>query len=195
MFYLTSCAGDFYKGNKYLAQAGFSKNAGQYGWSNTSLSDAENKAMQACEKYKLQPLSFAKNKSCMLIGSFINPNHPDTQDEIIQKKQVEIEKAKKIKKITKQRKLENEYDRYIQQCEYIGFKKDTDKMGECVLQMYNTEIKIAQINAQQRKSSSSDVLTDMLLLNESLKLINPPQKRGFNCRAEPFGVFTNIYCN
>ena len=68
-------------------------------------------------------------------------------------------------------------------------------MGECVLQMYNTEIKIAQINAQQRKSSSSDVLTDMLLLNESLKLINPPQKRGFNCRAEPFGVFTNIYCN
>ena len=68
-------------------------------------------------------------------------------------------------------------------------------MGECVLQMYNTEIKIPQINAQQRKSSSSDVLTDMLLLNESLKLINPPQKRGFNCRAEPFGVFTNIYCN
>ena len=64
-----------------------------------------------------------------------------------------------------------------------------------VLKMYNTEIKLAQLNAQQRTADSSDVLTNMFLLNESLKLLNPPQPRTTTCQARPFGVYMNIYCN
>ena len=94
-----------------------------------------------------------------------------------------------------QRTLENEYDRYIAQCEYIGFKKNTEKMGECVLKLHNTETKLSQLSSQQRSSSSSDVLTNMLLLNESLKLLNPPRPKSVTCQARPFGTFMNVYCN
>ena len=81
---LLSGCGDFYKGNKYLAQAGVSQNAGQHGWSNISLKDAENNAMAACEVFKNRKLGFGldKNKTCRVIGSYINPNHPGTQNEI-----------------------------------------------------------------------------------------------------------------
>ena len=195
--FLTSCAGDFFNGNKYLAQAGIYKNAGQYGWSNISLKDAENNAMEACEKYKSSKLGFGlrKNKHCRIIGSYINPNHPETQSEIAAINQKKAKEIAEQKKLAKERELENEYGRYIQQCEYIGFKKNTDKMGECVLQMYNTEIKLAQLNTQQRRADSTDVLTNMFLLNESLKLLNPPQQRTTTCQARPFGSFMNIYCN
>ena len=197
LFFLSSCATDFYNGNKYLAQAGVSESAGQYGWSNISLKDAENNAMAACEEFKNRKLGFGldKNKICRIIGSGINPKHPETQNEIAEIKQKEAQKIKEEKKIAEQRKLENEYSRYIQQCEYIGFKRNTDKMGECVLKMYDTEIKLAQLNVQQRRANSSDVLTNMYLLNEGLKLLNPPQPRSLNCQARPFGTFMNIYCN
>ena len=198
LLFLTSCASDFYNGNKYLAQAGVSEKSGvQFGWSNISLKDAENNAMAACEVFKNRKLGFGldKNKTCRIRGSFINPNHPGTQNEIAAIKQKKAEEVAEQKKLAKERELENEYGRYIQQCEYIGFKKNTDKMGECVLKMYNTEIKLAQLNAQQRTADSSDVLTNMFLLNESLKLLNPPQPRTTTCQARPFGVYMNIYCN
>jgi hypothetical protein len=194
---LLSGCGDFYKGNKYLAQAGVSQNAGQHGWSNISLKDAENNAMAACEVFKNRKLGFGldKNKTCRVIGSYINPNHPGTQNEIAVIKQKKAQEIAVQKKLAKERELENEYGRYIQQCEYIGFKKNTDKMGECVLKMYNTEIKLAQLNAQQRTADSSDVLTNMFLLNESLKLLNPPQPKRFNCIASTVGTFMNVNCN
>ncbi|MDA7752942.1 hypothetical protein PQZ72_01975 [Candidatus Pelagibacter sp.] len=194
---LLSGCGDFYKGNKYLAQAGVSKNAGQYGWSNTSLRDAENNAMATCEVFKNRKLGFGldKNKTCRVIGSYINPNHPGTQNEIALLKQKEIKDREIENKVTQQRELENEYGRYIKQCEYIGFKKNTDKMGECVLKLHSTEIQLAQLNIQKRTADSADVATNMFLLNESLKLLNPPQPKGFNCRASTVGVFMNVNCN
>ena len=93
------------------------------------------------------------------------------------------------------RTLENEYDRYISQCEYIGFKKDTEKMGECVLKLHKTESQLATFDTQQKTSNSSDVLANMFLLNESLKLLNPPQPKSITCQARPFGIYMNVYCN
>ena len=97
--------------------------------------------------------------------------------------------------IPSQRNMADEYDRYITQCQYIGFKKNTEKMGECVLKLHSTEKKLAQLTPQQKKSNSSDVLTNMLLLNESLKLLNPPKPKTVTCQARPFGTFMNVYCN
>jgi len=94
-----------------------------------------------------------------------------------------------------QRKISEEYDRYISQCEYIGFKKDTEKMGECVLKLHKTESQLATFDTQQRTSNSSDVLANMFLLNESLKLLNPPQPKSITCQARPFGIYMNVYCN
>jgi len=99
------------------------------------------------------------------------------------------------------KKFKNEYERYTAQCEYIGFKRGTDKMGECVLKIKETEIKIAQSNAQiasskaqERSADSANTLNNVILLNEALKLMNPP-RQNFNCQARPFGIYTNIYCN
>ena len=92
-------------------------------------------------------------------------------------------------------------DRLIKQCEYIGFKKNTEKMGQCVLQIQNTEIQIAQSNAQisssqaqQRSAETADTANRIIILNETLKLLNPP-RQNFNCQARPFGIYTNIHCN
>ena len=198
MFYLTSCAGDFYKGNKYMAQAGISKNSGvQIAWSNISLEDAKQKAIDRCSNRKNGKLWgwTYKNVTCYVRGAWINPNHPETQNEIALLKQKEIKDREIENKVTQQRELENEYGRYIKQCEYIGFKKNTDKMGECVLKLHSTEIQLAQLNIQKRTADSADVATNMFLLNESLKLLNPPQPKGFNCRASTVGVFMNVNCN
>ena len=98
-------------------------------------------------------------------------------------------------KTPSQREMSAEYDRYIAQCQYIGFKKNTEKMGECVLKIHKTESQLATFNAQQRTSNSSDVLANMFLLNESLKLLNPPKPKSITCQARPFGIYMNVYCN
>ena len=67
-------------------------------------------------------------------------------------------------------------------------------MGECVLKIYQTEASIAVLNSQKRASDSADTLTNLVILNESLKLLNPP-RQNFNCQARPFGIYTNVYCN
>jgi len=96
--------------------------------------------------------------------------------------------------------ISKQYDRYFKECEYLGFKKGTEKMGQCVLQIKNAEIILAQSNAQisssqaqQRTAESADTLNRVILLNESLKLLNPP-RNNFNCQAKPFGIYTNISC-
>jgi len=102
---------------------------------------------------------------------------------------------------TPKRNFEKEYERYLKQCEFLGFKRNTEKMGECALKIKDTEIILAQSNAQisssqaqQRTAESADTLNRVILLNESLKLLNPPRKN-FNCQARPFGIYTNVYCN
>ena len=74
-------------------------------------------------------------------------------------------------------------------------------MGQCVLQIQNTEIQISQSNAQissskaqQRSAETADTANRIIILNETLKLLNPP-RQNFNCQARPFGIYTNVYCN
>ena len=91
-------------------------------------------------------------------------------------------------------KKEMEMDRYVQQCEYLGFKKNTEKMADCALKIYQTEVSISALDSQAQAADSADSLNRLLILNEGLKLLNPP-RRNFNCQARPFGTYTNVYCN
>ena len=90
--------------------------------------------------------------------------------------------------------MEQEYERYLKQCEYLGFKRNTEKIGECVLRIYQTEAQIALMSAQQRQADSADLLNSLMILDKSLQMLNPP-RRGFRCQTRPFGIYTNVYCN
>jgi hypothetical protein len=105
-----------------------------------------------------------------------------------------INEAKNVINANYNQKVPDNLARYKEQCLNIGFKKDTEKLGYCVIELKQAEAKIAALNSQQRASDSQDVLNNILLLNESLKLMNPP-RRNFNCQARPFGIYTNIQCN
>ena len=190
---ILSCASDFFNGNKYMAQAGVTKSGGQYGWSNISLEDAKANALEACEragKKFRSTFGIFKPKPCIVIGAWINPNHPDTQNEIALLKQ----KESKQNEMKAQRQMEQEYERYLKQCEYLGFKRNTEKIGECVLRIYQTEAQIALMSAQQRQADSGDLLNSLMILDKSLQMLNPP-RRGFRCQTRPFGIYTNVYCN
>jgi hypothetical protein len=115
---------------------------------------------------------------------------------------------------TSSRNQEDEYERYLKQCEQIGFKRNTEKIGECALKIKDIEAKIQISNSQisnsqtttsqssqqqniqttQSQNNSTDTLANLVILNEAIKLMNPP-KRNFNCQARPFGIYTNVYCN
>jgi len=195
LLFAASCTNSVISEAKYQAMAGTSNSGGTIGYSNVSLEEAKQMALNNCKNNKKKWSLIDFTGECYINRTYINPKYPGAQDEIALIKKKEKEQKLKEQELAKERELENEYGRYIQQCEYIGFKKNTDKMGECVLQMYNTEIKLAQLNTQQRRADSTDVLTNMFLLNESLKLLNPPQQRTTTCQARPFGSFMNIYCN
>jgi len=193
-----------YRSAKYLARASFgsttlltNETITYVGYSNLNMENAQKEALRICEELKTLS-TFAsdlqKQQPCKITEAWLNSRHPENQEElkkIAEQKQKESQQAKII---SEQRKLENEYGRYITQCEYIGFKKNTDKMGECVLKLYQTEASIAASNSQKRAADSADTLTNLVILNESLKLMNPPRKN-FNCQARPFGIYTNVYCN
>ena len=85
------------------------------------------------------------------------------------------------------------YLKYIEQCKFIGFKQNTEKMGECVLRFYEADVKITLLGKEGKDVNSGDVLTNLLILDQSLKLLNPP-KKNFKCQARPFGTITNINC-
>lgn len=196
---LVGC-GDFYNGKRYLAQAGSGENprAGSFGSSDISLNDAKLNALKNCQKAIESPLSgswlHSVKPTCKVFAEYINPKHPENQEELKKIAEQKKKEAQQAAIKSEQRKLENEYGRYISQCEYIGFKKNTDKMGECVLKLYQTEASIAALNSQKKAADSADTLTNLVILNESLKLMNPP-RQNFNCQARPFGIYTNVYCN
>ena len=86
-----------------------------------------------------------------------------------------------------------ELDKYIGQCEYIGFKRNTEKMGECVLKISQTEEKMVDI---QVSNSGGDSLGNLILLQESLKLLQPPsnQKRNVQCTYNTVGGILGVNC-
>jgi hypothetical protein len=88
---------------------------------------------------------------------------------------------------------EIEMNRYITQCEYIGFKKNTEKMGECVLKISQTE---RQIINSQVNNSGRDSSTNLILLQESLKLLQPPTspRRNVRCTYNTVGGILGVNC-
>ena len=86
-----------------------------------------------------------------------------------------------------------ELDKYIAQCEYIGFKKNTEKMGECVLKISQTEEKMVDI---QVSNSGGDSLGNLILLQESLKLLQPPAnpRRNVQCTYNTVGGILGVNC-
>jgi len=164
-----------------------------YGYSSLSQEDAMNKSIEACE------LTFSKK--CGLIVNYDFIKFIEEQKNRLQ--------AVSINQNLEVKKQEDQYERYLKQCEQIGFKRNTEKIGECALKIKDIEAKIQISNSQtiasqssqqqntqttQNQNSSADTLANLVILNESLKLMNPP-KRNFNCQARPFGIYTNVYCN
>jgi len=90
---------------------------------------------------------------------------------------------------------ENEMERFIKQCEQIGFKRNTEKLGECVLRISETEKKIVQ--NQVSSSGGSNSVGNLILLQESLKLLNPPSvtpNRKLNCVYNNVGGISGVNC-
>jgi hypothetical protein len=181
----------------------------EYGYSNKSYEEASNIALNKCNialaklkaHWSYDPYnSLSKDEK----GCREDLEHKAAWNNIIQYREslVNQQLANKEMRLLEQKKQqEARYENYISQCEYIGFKRGTDKMGECVLKIKETEIKIAQSNAQiassraqERSADSANTVNNVILLNEALKLMNPP-RQNFNCQARPFGIYTNIYCN
>ena len=174
-----------------------------YGYSSLNQEDANKKSLEYCKIFHQRRLDFYISRNIV---------SPITECEIIFTYDFIklIENNSPIKKTTiPVRNPENEYERYLKQCEQIGFKRNTEKIGECALKIKDIEAKIQISNSQtiasqssqqqntqttQRQDSSADTLANLVILNESIKLMNPP-KRNFNCQARPFGIYTNVYCN
>jgi hypothetical protein len=174
-----------------------------YGYSSLNQEDANKKSLEYCKIFYQRQLDFYINRNIV---------PPITECEIIFTYDFIklIKNNKPVEKTTiPMRVPENEYERYLKQCEQIGFKRNTEKIGECALKIKDIEAKIQISNSQtiasqssqqqntqtaQSQNSSADTLANLVILNESIKLMNPP-KRNFNCQARPFGIYTNIYCN
>jgi hypothetical protein len=84
-----------------------------------------------------------------------------------------------------------ELDKYIGQCEYIGFKRNTEKMGECVLKISQTETKIVN-----NTGGSDNTLANLIILQESLKVLNPPVQpnRNIKCIFNKVGGIGGVNC-
>jgi hypothetical protein len=90
--------------------------------------------------------------------------------------------------------FEESITRYKDECSIIGFKPDTDKFAQCVFELKKTEMQIALAKQENTNYNNDDTLKNLLILNESMKLLNPA-RNNFSCQARPFGIYTNIYCN
>jgi hypothetical protein len=174
-----------------------------YGYSSLNQEDANKKSLEYCKIIHQRQLDFYDSRN-------IKPIITECEIIVTYDFVKLIENNNPVKKTTTLvRNTENEYERYLKQCEQIGFKRNTEKIGECALKIKDIEAKIQISNSQtiasqssqqqntqitQNQNSSADTLANIVILNESLKLMNPP-KRNFNCQARPFGIYTNVYCN
>ena len=61
-------------------------------------------------------------------------------------------------------------------------------------ELKKTEMQIALAKQENTNYNNDDTLKNLLILNESMKLLNPA-RNNFSCQARPFGIYTNIYCN
>jgi hypothetical protein len=89
---------------------------------------------------------------------------------------------------------ENEMEKFIKQCEQIGFKRNTEKLGECVLRISETEKKMVQ--NQVSSSGGNNSVGNLILLQESLKLLQPPAnpRRNVQCTYNTVGGILGVNC-
>ena len=177
----------------------------QSGSSNISLQDAGLNAIRHCEEaHKAWDSFFSSTKffisddtNCRVISQWKNSSHPDNKKE---ERDIAEKHDKQFREITERNRLLNEkkkvesnYERYISQCEYIGFKRNTEKMGECVLKISQTEKKMVDI---QVSNSGGDSLGNLILLQESLKLLQPPAnpRRNVQCTYNTVGGILGVNC-
>jgi hypothetical protein len=195
----------YYKQNhRYYAKSDYihktySKTVSNYkGSSNSSLDEAKTNSLKFCEesnKYNVGNLTGMdmSNYECKIHSTELNSNHPDNQNELKRLAEIKKREEEKIIKENQKIKFENDYGRYISQCEYIGFKKNTEKMGECVLKISQTEKKMVDI---QVSNSGGDSVANLILLQESLKLLQPPvnPRRNVQCTYNTVGGILGVNC-
>jgi hypothetical protein len=111
----------------------------QSGSSNISLADAGLNAIRHCEEANKQWDSFfsstkffiSDDTNCRVISQWKNSSHPDNKKEerdIAEKHDKEFrEITERNRLLNEKKKVESNYERYISQCEYIGFKRNTEK--------------------------------------------------------------------
>jgi len=101
------------------------------------------------------------------------------------------EKSRQKKLLEDKAKEKAKFENYISQCEQIGFKRNTEKMGDCVLKISQTEKQIIS-----NKGASDNSLVNLLILQESLKLLNPPTQpnRNIRCNYNTVGGIGTVNC-
>ena len=95
----------------------------------------------------------------------------------------------------------NEMNKYVVECEAFGFKRNTNKMASCALEMYKTEKKIAALNSQalamNRQANAADTAANLALLQQSLQMLQPPappRRNNMSCTYNTVGGIGNINC-
>jgi hypothetical protein len=164
------------------------------GSSNNSFDEAKTNSLKLCndmEKYRM--FVGVSGVECSISHTKLNPKHPDNQNELKQLAEIKKREEEKIIKENQKIKFENDYGRYISQCEYIGFKRNTEKIGDCVLKISQTE---KQIVNTQSNNSSGDTLANLIILQESLKLLQPPvnPRRNVQCTYNTVGGILGVNC-
>jgi hypothetical protein len=197
LFFLISCGktANFSPSDKYFVQTTTTKisifpgDPSLYGYvssSNLSMEDAETKAIKLCEEEKKSDLP------CRVVFRRIDGMSEKGYELAQERKKLEQENQKiRVEKEKKQ--VKENLERFISQCEYIGFKRNTEKMGECVLKISQTE---KQIVNTQSNNSSGDTLANLIILQESLKLLNPPAspRRNVQCTYNTVGSILGVNC-
>ena len=98
---------------------------------------------------------------------------------------------------TRQQRHNLARENYINQCEYIGFKRNTEKMGECVLRISQSEQKIVANLNSNSSGGNDNTLANLFILQESLKVLNPPTQqpnRNIRCIFNKVGGFGSVNC-
>jgi len=98
---------------------------------------------------------------------------------------------------TRQQRHNLARENYINQCEYIGFKRNTEKMGECVLRISQSEQKIVANLNSNSSGGNDNTLANLFILQESLKVLNTPTQqpnRNIRCNFNKVGGIGSVNC-
>ena len=183
LFFLISCqkgTSNFSNNDRYFARAKPLTSINTFiASSNSTMEAAQYDARELCEKESGSP--------CRIVNTW-------KSQKVIEEERIKIEQEnQKIRVEQKKKEVKENLERFISQCEYIGFKRNTEKMGECVLKISQTE---KQIVNTQSNNSSGDTLANLIILQESLKLLNPPAspRRNVQCTYNTVGSILGVNC-